>query len=519
MVLDIGSQRSYITTRARKALALTSESECHLAIAAFDNRRGASQLCGVVRVEVKTRDGPDMELTLFTVPHICDPLSAQPISLCAETCSDLLQLDLADTSDGETLMEIDVLIGSDYYWQLTTGKVLRGDSGPVAIHTRLGWVLSGPTTLTGRPMPAVSLIATHTLRINSEPCSTGRLDETLRSFWELESLGICEPDKSVLDDFDSSIQFKEGRYEVSLPWKESHGPLPTNYELSLKRLHGLLHRLRHHPEILKEYDATIQEQIRKGIVQVVESPGDESDKKLHYLPHHAVIRSDKETTKVRVVYDTSARSSGSSLNDCLYTCPKFNSRHPTEVPLPPNCHDIEKAFLMISMAEKDRDVLRFLWFENVSLDQPKVIILRFTRVAFGVSSSPFLLNATIKHHVERFASSHPRLVKELLQSIYVDDVVFGAVDEESAYELYRDSKEMLKSGSFNLRKFSTNSPTLQEKIDKAEGLSSEEHPAEQCGDLDETYAKSTLGGTQPVRAGEQRSVLERPFRPIHLQFE
>ena len=509
MVLDSGSQRSYITTRARKALGLTSESECHLAIAAFGNRRGASQLCGVVRVGVKTRDGPDMELTLFTVPHICDPLSAQPISLCAETCSHLLQLDLADTSDGETLMEIDVLIGSDYYWQLTTGKVLRGDSGPVAIHTRLGWVLSGPTTLTGHPMPAVSLIATHTLRIDSEPCNTGRLDETLRSFWELESLGICEPDKSVLDDFDSSIQFKEGRYEVSLPWKESHGPLPTNYELSLKRLHGLLHRLRHHPEILKEYDAIIQEQRGKGIVQVVENSGDESDKKLHYLPHHAVIRSDKETTKVRVVYDASARSSGSSLNDCLYTGPKFNQKI-LDILLRFRSHrialtaDIEKAFLMISMAEKDRDVLRFLWFENVSLDQPKVIILRFTRVAFGVSSSPFLLNATIKHHVGRFASSHPRLVKELLQSIYVDDVAFGAVDEESAYELYSDSKEMLKSGSFNLRKFATNSPTLQEKINKAEGLSSEEHPAEQCGDLDETYAKSTLGGAQPVRAGEQK---------------
>lgn len=203
-------------------------------------------------------------------------------------------------------MGVDVLIGSDYYRQFTTGKVLHGDSGPVAIHTRLGWVLSGHTTPTGRPTPAVNLISTHSLRIDSEHCSTGKLDETLRSFWELESLGICEPDKSVFEDFESSIQFKEGRYEVSLSWKESHAPLPTNYKLSLKRLHGLLRQLRHDPAILKQYDATIWDQIKKGIVQVVENPGGKSKEKLHYLSHHVVIRHDKETMKIRVIYDASA---------------------------------------------------------------------------------------------------------------------------------------------------------------------------------------------------------------------
>ena len=48
--------------------------------------------------------------------------------------------------------------------------------------------------------------------------------------------------------------------------------------------------------------------------------------RLHYLLHHAVIRQDKETTKLLVVYDTSVRSGGASLNDCLYTGPMFNQR-------------------------------------------------------------------------------------------------------------------------------------------------------------------------------------------------
>lgn len=63
----------------------------------------------------------------------------------------------------------------------------------------------------------------------------------------------------------------------------------------------------------------------KGIVERVEDLKD-TPEMMHYLPHHAVVRQDKETTKIRVVYDASARSGGPSLNDCLHTGPKFNQR-------------------------------------------------------------------------------------------------------------------------------------------------------------------------------------------------
>lgn len=82
---------------------------------------------------------------------------------------------------------------------------------------------------------------------------------------------------------------------------------------------------------------------------------------------------------------------------------------------------------------------------------------------FGVSSSPFLLNATIHHHVKQYMDVQPDLVDKLLQSTYVDDVVGGADDEEQAYEFYHGSKEMLLDGSFNLRKVLTNSHPLQTK--------------------------------------------------------
>ena len=123
-------------------------------------------------------------------------------------------------------------------------------------------------------------------------------------------------------------------------------------------------------------------------------PKEEPSQTTHYLPHHAVVRRDKSTTKVRVVYDASARSAnGPSLNDCLLKGPKFNQLifdlliqfRSYKIAL---TADLEKAFLMVSVDEADRDVLRFVWVDDVSKESPELKAYRFTRVVFGVCSSP-----------------------------------------------------------------------------------------------------------------------------------
>ncbi len=78
---------------------------------------------------------------------------------------------------------------------------------------------------------------------------------------------------------------------------------------------------------------------------------------------------------------------------------------------------------MVSVQKSDRDVERFLWFDDVNKENCKMICLRFTRVMFGVSCSPFLLNATLQHHLSKYTASHPETVKKLTISLYVDDVV------------------------------------------------------------------------------------------------
>ena len=274
---------------------------------------------------------------------------------------------------------------------------------------------------------------------------------------------------------------------------------------------SLLHRLKQTPSILREYDDIIQDQLKKGIIEPVTETAPSSSR-LRYLPHHAVICIDKTTTKVRVVYDASAKSDGPSLNDCLLTGLKFNQKIlDILIRFRSFCEaltaDIEKAFLMISVAESDRDVLRFLWVNDLTKDPPDVRTLRFTRVIFGVSSSPFLLNATIKYHLEQHLDSHPDLIQSLLRSTYVDDIITGASSEDEAFDLYTQSKEILRRGGFNLRKFLTNSRQLQLRIDQAENSHAptkeivEEEGPHYWG---ETYAEATLGSTQGPGSGEHK---------------
>ena len=236
LILDSGSQCSYLTEEAKNSLGLKRVKHQDLSIATFGASKGDPRRCEVVRVGVVTTSSHDEILELLIVPHICEPLSAQPITTCSKMFPHLSSLTLADTPSSDTPLTVDMLIGSDFYLQLTTGEVIRGQAGPVAINTKLGWVLSGPVTTDESEDTMTAAMTVHTLQIGS--CDD-QLEKTLRSFWELESFGVVEPLKDEPFEQIHSIELKEGRYEVSLPWKEFHQPLTDNYELSLCRLKGL----------------------------------------------------------------------------------------------------------------------------------------------------------------------------------------------------------------------------------------------------------------------------------------
>ena len=152
---------------------------------------------------------------------------------------------------------------------------------------------------------------------------------------------------------------------------------------------------------------------------------------------------------------------------------------------------------MISVTERVRDVLRFLWVDDVNQEPPIFRVLRIGRVVFGVSSSPFLLNATIKHHLDQFSLTYPDLIRTLSQSLYVDDVISGADSESQAYELCIQAKDVLGREGFNLQKFISNSNNLQKRVNEGDQESSTEG-------MEETYTKSNLGSSLTLQSGEQK---------------
>ena len=491
--MDSGSQRTYVTQGTKEKLNLPVKRTETLLIKTFGSAKKATRRCELVELGIRTQKDT-IVLSALVVPFICQPLTAQPTIDCATRYEHLQDLELADpVSEGETL-KIDLLVGSDHYWDLVTGRVKPGSRGPTAIETKMGWILSGPVD---PPVmnTAVSVCSTHTLKVEVCPADS-TLDDQLQKFWELETLGVANDETSVYDKFVQKISFHKGRYEVCLPWKPNHSPLPDHFELCQKRLSSLLKRLRQSPALLSDYDSVMKEQVKRGMVEEVEEPHVRSHDRIHYLPHHGVVRRDKATTKLRVVYDASARTTGPSLNDCLYSGPSFGQSifdilvcfrfHKVVV-----AGDIEKAFLMVSMNAGDRDALRFLWIRDIEEPNPKVTVYRFTRVAFGVSSSPFLLNATLKHHIETYQESDPEFTRKFLSSVYVDDVSLGSWSEESMYELYLKSKTRLAEAGFNLRKFVSNSDHLRERIHQNEHSSNStttQNPREE----DMSYAKSSL---------------------------
>ena len=106
--------------------------------------------------------------------------------------------------------------------------------------------------------------------------------------------------------------------------------------------------------------------------------------------------------------------------------------------------------MIIGVKEVDQEVLRFLWYKDDTVDRPEIQVCKFIRVAFGVSPSPYLLNATIDKHLSQFEDTHSSTVKKIRDSIYVDDIVTGFATVLKEFKFFEDSRSR---GGVNLRKF------------------------------------------------------------------
>ena len=348
------------------------------------------------------------------VPDIATPIQNHLPSIVPDL-KYLKGLKLAHPVSSDERFEISLLIGVDYYWQIVQDETVRGD-GPVAVKSKLGYLLSGPINSNTPFMPST--------RILDVMISQNEEEFDLQRFCTVESLGISPP--TLNDEHANQAQEyqstsitrdKDGAYTAAFPWKKDHLSLPSNYKVCERRTRSLARRLAQTPDLLNTYGEIIADQEKRGFIEQVQPQ--QNGRNLHYIPHHPVDK-DSSTTPVRIVYDCSCRQSTNapSLNDCLQTGPplftdmcsillRFRT-HPYALST-----DIEKAFLHVRLNEQDRDLTRFLWLSNPSDPERPFITYRFKVVIFGSVSSPFMLNATLHYHLDNH-NCYPRYEGESL---------------------------------------------------------------------------------------------------------
>ena len=383
-----------------------------------------------------------------------------------------------DDHDIKQQLPIHLILGNGEYARIKTSTkplVGRGDGEPVAEKTKFGWVIMS----LGIDFDRGTMLLTQTSQSEFE------------SLCRLDVLGLAdtmENDQNVVyDDFkEQLVRNPSGYYEVNLPWKANHPKLPTNEAGSRRRLTSLVRKLTREGNY-ERYDDVIQEQLEQGVIEMapIEAKGKE-----FYLPHKGVIKQSAETTKLRVVYDASAKESSDkpSLNECLYPGPPLQNQlwnilvrarfHPVLL-----TGDIEKAFLQVRIKEEERDSLRFFW---QSPDRDVALVYRFSRALFGMTCSPFLLGGVINEHLKLWETRYPELVKEIRDGLYVDDLMTGGETIETVATKRSRAIEIFKDGTFKLHKWHSNVATLETE----NGCNSTEEE-------EISYAKQQLGSSKP----------------------
>ncbi|VDM57162.1 unnamed protein product [Angiostrongylus costaricensis] len=159
--------------------------------------------------------------------------------------------------------------------------------------------------------------------------------QSWEKYWSLESLGIHEytgpsvqerqqQNDNIWKEFQRTIEKREDDYYVRLPWKNDAGTLPDNKSIVVKRLQATIAKLKHDPVMFQNYHETIKEQLDQNIIEEVDESIPTREAIIHYLPHQAVLTPNKETTKLRTVYDASAHlKKAPSLNDVIHQGPLF----------------------------------------------------------------------------------------------------------------------------------------------------------------------------------------------------
>ncbi|XP_015122593.1 uncharacterized protein LOC107045016 [Diachasma alloeum] len=445
-LIDTGSTRNFITQELAAELGITKVT-CSIPIGALD------QLSTIVRHRINTTITSRLnkfkkELSFLIVPRISSLIPSEQID--RDSLKIPKNLPLADLNFHKPA-PIQVLLGSSTSISvLSIGQIKLPNSADVHLQkTLFGWIVCG----------SMSDESDH----DQAKCHFTKIIDEFKRFWEIEDIGLRESQQSE-EKAACQLHFKqhvsrnsEGRYVVALPFNEKKAQLGTSFLQAKRRLLSLERKFQWNPKLAEEYTKVINEYIDLGHMKKVDTEVEDG----FYLPHHAVIKEISLTTKTRVVFDGSARSStGVSLNDALMVGPTIQDDILPLV-LRFRLHnyiltgDIEKMYRQVLVRPEDTKYQRILWREK-----DKINTYELQTVTFGLSSAPFLAVRCLHQLADDEHERYPVAAERLKRDLYVDDLLTGAATLEEALHLRDDIMNLLKEGGFNLRQCASNSPDI-----------------------------------------------------------
>ncbi|GFT74752.1 integrase catalytic domain-containing protein [Nephila pilipes] len=470
LLADTAAQRSFVERKFSRLLKLPVIRKEKLSVYSFGDTSPVEKTFNVVKIRLENKDDPNsyleieaLETEKISAAHIPPP--DIDISIYSKH---LKGLKLADTTNNDA--NVSVLIGADNYYDVMTGRIKRISRKLVAAESLYGWCLigiSGPPNKNSSDSFAMKVVVEEDI------------SKQLEAFWQLENLGIekvnenlnCK-DNKILQQPEENIQFRDGRYVVKLPWKDNlKESLDNNYEIAHERFSKLCHKFKSDQSLYTEYKNVIDSYVEQNIVERVPNSNVVGGAEF-YLPHRAVIRHDRVSSKLRIVFDASSHKRGKfSLNDSLHIGPNL---YPDlfELLLSFRKHaiaftvDIKQAFLNVELDDSDKNVTKFFWTDNPESFSESLEVLRFKRVLFGINSSPFLLTAMIKYHLKKYSSLFPQTHELLNKFVYVDDVLGGQSTVASAYTTSVECVQIFSEANMPFHQWATNSAELRELWEK-----------------------------------------------------
>ena len=363
--------------------------------------------------------------------------------------------------------EIGLLIASDVPKALDPVEVKHSQNGgPYATRTRMGWAVNGPLgRLQGR-----SHTSSFFLKVDPQ------LQQMVESFYNRDFADVFADDTKEMSQDEhrfmqnaEKTQFKEGHYEIPLPFKNHVSSIPNNKSHALVRVECLKRKLERDPKLCDDYQVFMKELLDKGYARKV--PPDQLNPvsgSAWYIPHHGVYHPYKPG-KIRVVFDCSAKFRGISLNSMLYKGPDLtNSLIGVLIRFRGDrvavMADIESMFHQVRVPEHDSSFLRFLWWDDGNLTK-EVQEYQMLVHLFGAISSPASANFALRRTATDNKHCFPEAVINTVErNFYVDDCLKSLSSEAAAITHVHNLQALLSRGGFKLTKWISNSRKVIEAI-------------------------------------------------------